>query len=338
MDVFLLGAGFSKAIDDQMPLTSELATSVINVTRNDDAELFTAINELERDHGLDIEQWASWLGGDVPWLSESDSLRHQALYLRLQQAISDKLIADEEFVANGWPADSAPEPLADLCWWMHDQRAAVVTLNYDTLLERAATLTVQVRVDGRVKPYNLGEQFLYAMPLPTTSSRMAATVGAVEANSFVVLKLHGSVNWLRNPYDDRGIGQTYLNSFRDRDPWREDRQGPGRDVGLAPVMIPPTITKAFNDPFLRLQWQHASRSLRNADRLYIVGCGLRDGDWALRQLLRSELNSNARVHVFDRFEGAADRARTLLDREVGEWVSEEPLPLLVEKLDSRDLR
>ncbi|MFD4422147.1 hypothetical protein ACFWN7_11670 [Agromyces sp. NPDC058484] len=76
------------------------------------------------------------------------------------------------------------------------ERAAVLTFNYDTLLERAVNGSTPVTGAGSDSlQLVLGDRVVFPAP-PATQPQFAGDAGAPHtADSFQVLKLHGSLAW-----------------------------------------------------------------------------------------------------------------------------------------------
>ena len=91
-DVFLLGAGFSKAISDRMPVLREL-TGIMRErvpvpAEKEPAAAFTG----------DFESWLTYLSTSHPWLTEANNLRNRALFLELSSRLQEVLFARMHFV------------------------------------------------------------------------------------------------------------------------------------------------------------------------------------------------------------------------------------------------
>ena len=83
-DVFILGAGFSKAVNPSMPLLKELSAKV----RVQCGEpLPPPLSEL----GDNIELWMTYLSQSQPWLKEYHNLKNRALFLRMTEIIGEIL-------------------------------------------------------------------------------------------------------------------------------------------------------------------------------------------------------------------------------------------------------
>jgi hypothetical protein len=95
-DVFLLGAGFSKAISNEMPITKELGRLVVGRYKYRDHIDPMILSMMEEDEGQGFEKALTFLTQDKPWLPESENLRHKALYLDLANVIRGVLQGDNE--------------------------------------------------------------------------------------------------------------------------------------------------------------------------------------------------------------------------------------------------
>src|SRR4051794_35227749 len=76
-DVFLLGAGFSRAIGEAMPLTNGLTDAVREeLSAHVPAQDFANVPYINSD----FEKALSYLNESQPWLNEADRLRNRALF------------------------------------------------------------------------------------------------------------------------------------------------------------------------------------------------------------------------------------------------------------------
>ena len=138
-DIFVLGAGFSRAISDSMPLMRDLGCRVANRL-----EGYRRIAPL---FDGDVELAMTFLAQGHPWLAESERLRNRALFLEISGAIAREVdAATEEVLSHLWP-----EWLIRFVHYLHDHRCTVITLNYDTLLERAFQ-TIELGQDNSGRP------------------------------------------------------------------------------------------------------------------------------------------------------------------------------------------
>ena len=69
-DVFILGAGFSKAVFEEMPTLAELSSQVL--------EKMPQLQPIHRMFPNNVEMWLTYLSQNHPWLRESEALRNKA--------------------------------------------------------------------------------------------------------------------------------------------------------------------------------------------------------------------------------------------------------------------
>src|SRR4051794_4170666 len=82
-DVFILGAGFSKAISRDMPLLAELSSAVAHqMAPNDGHVPFLSEN---------IELALTFLAQPQPWMSEGTRHRNRAAFLDVTETIAAEL-------------------------------------------------------------------------------------------------------------------------------------------------------------------------------------------------------------------------------------------------------
>src|ERR1035441_8214961 len=125
-DVFILGAGFSRAISDSMPLMRELNRRLADRLGPDYLRISSEFDD-------DFELAMTFLAQGHPWLKESDRLRNKALFLDASQAIAREIEAStDQVLEHLWP-----EWLVRFVHYLHDGGCTVVTLKYETLLQRA---------------------------------------------------------------------------------------------------------------------------------------------------------------------------------------------------------
>ncbi|MFS2242761.1 hypothetical protein [Microbacterium sp. OR16] len=192
--VYVLGAGFSRAISEHMPLTDALGDAIRNQVGAD--------NLPESINGS-FEDWLTLLSTPLPFLEGYANTERRAIAERVTAAIAIEL----ERCADLASRDAPPLWLSQLVALWHAERAVVLTFNYDTLVKRAVTTTEPiVDFDYDEAPLAVsGPQVVYPAP--------AAPVGAAEnpatfltSDSLQLLKLHGSLNW----YWAQGDGSTYF--------------------------------------------------------------------------------------------------------------------------------
>lgn len=279
-EVLLLGAGFSRAVSEAMPITDELGRRAIQEAGLEGdprvpARIF--------DRTFTFEGWLSLLAEEQPYLDESDNADNTSLFVRLRDAIVRVLAAKEDEVVAG----KAPDWLYALISLLHYRKLTVVTLNYDTLIEttvRSHHLSAE-GTGNRVAP----EDIVWDIP-PT---RPTGGGVYVIARSFRLLKLHGSLDWWGTLNDTSGatlLRSDSTSTWGNPIPLDEEtrqRNFPGRSS----LIIPPTATKFtyYRNPIVRELWQTAYRALRDADRLAVIGCSLAPMDVVVSGMIESAI-------------------------------------------------
>lgn len=88
--VVILGAGFSRAVNDHMPLTDELGRKAVRL-----AGLEGDPRVPEFGQGFTFEEWLSLLADDQPQLSEAANKANGALFARLKESLAEVLTSGE---------------------------------------------------------------------------------------------------------------------------------------------------------------------------------------------------------------------------------------------------
>ncbi|MFC6352860.1 hypothetical protein ACFP6B_02985, partial [Rothia nasimurium] len=133
--VYILGAGFSKTISDEMPITFEL-TELIK-QQNPDIAI---------DLGnMTFEQWLTIHSTDLPFLENYENTQRRSISEKITESVGD-IIVERTDRASSVPC---PEWLTELINIWHEEKAVVITLNYDTLVERAVNSANLIDYDGK---------------------------------------------------------------------------------------------------------------------------------------------------------------------------------------------
>lgn len=253
-EVVILGAGFSKAVSHRFPLTDDLGTQA--------AVVAGLTPELTFADGR-FEAWLSRLAEPQPYLSHAENTSNLADFERLVRALHAVLSEVERQVV----ADGLPAWLLRLVAALHCRRAAVITFNYDALIERALT---QLGFHDFEKPegdhvVSWTDVFGDVPSFPPIPARWSGGV----RSTLRLLKLHGSLNWYWVPGDYSGAT---LHHWEHDDEDGRARYLPGRE----PFLVPPAATKSafFRNPIVAETWKRAAASLRATSELNLVGYSL----------------------------------------------------------------
>ena len=263
-DVFILGAGFSRAISASMPIMRDITKAV---SENDCIDLPPPLKDVENRKQREIEEnvelWLTYLYQRQPWLHD----HFNELNLRVANRIIKYLAERIEAGTHAAVQTPAPHWLVSLVDQWHQQRATVITLNYDTLVERIAC--------------GLGIELaqLYA----SGSSR----------ETLEYIKLHGSINWHSSGEDSNSGIWNYV----DVTPWTSQINACDSDVQMLsdtePLIIPPLTEKAtyYENTAIRQLWQRAGDAIDSATRVFVIGYSLPISDLGMQLfLMRSLLN------------------------------------------------
>ena len=278
------------------------------------------MQSLEPPHSAlseNIEVWLSYLSQPHPWLREQDNLRNRALALDVSQKIKDVLTKKEQAALQ----TDCPSWLRKLVRHWHHSRSSVVTLNYDTLIERALGAS-----DNESDPLAHAEN-IYPVTFTLSTRRNAMVLGADRIESFTLFKLHGSVNWYYSGSENI-TGETLYYTFVDG--WGSRLSGDSESTiqnrehesalrvnDKVPLIVPPTTEKSafFRHESMRHIWTQAALSIRSCDRLFVVGYSLPATDLAIQLFLIDSGSSDAsrkELHVVNRDCCAGSRYRELL--------------------------
>lgn len=307
-DVFLLGAGFARAISPSMPLLQELADRVIEALGDGAVRIPPEVRAMMREN---FAHALSYLEQAKPWVTEADNLRHRALFLDISNAIAHVLEADVAG-ADRLLRDRAPDWLPRLLRRWHDQRCTVLTLNYDTLTERAAA-NVSLTGGARIRARDL-----YPPLLTDAALRSGGGAPASELESFRLLKLHGSTNWYYSGRPQARGEPIYFvpppeETGPDTDRAGEHEQRLRAVADKYPFLVPPIYDKSplLTHETIRALWFDAGEALRRARRLVCLGYSLPSSDLTMMHFLRTRCAPDARIAVVNQTPEAAENFHRL---------------------------
>ena len=328
-DVFLLGAGFSKAVSDDMPLLQELSSQI----RGRLSDLPESLSTI----GDNIEIWLSYLSQPHPWLRESENLRNRALALEITEEIKKVLDEKEQLVVR----DKCPSWLCKLTQHWHETQAAIISLNYDTLVERTAIKSI----DRDNKGNKIKAELLYPVRLDLSTKRGGEKAGLAgpipeSVDSFTLFKLHGSTNWYYSGASESTGEVIYCSAIEG---WVADssmESGSKQAVSdKVPLIVPPTTEKVgfFQHESLKRIWSQALSSLRTAGRLFIIGYSLPMTDLAVRLFLHDGVRGcRKELYIVNRDSSVIDHYTELLGNAFDikdEFVGDKAIERFVEKVE-----
>ena len=311
-DVFILGAGFSKAIAMQMPTMVELGAEV----RERLAEVPSLSSAIPDSLGDNIELWMTYLSQPQPWLREPDIYLHRSLGGRIRQSIAAVI---EERTAQA-SASLAPDWLRRLILSWHRREAVIITLNYDTLVEKAARdLKVSENISALL-PVDI-----YPPYFANIASRSGVGLwGRNSDRTFRLLKLHGSVNWYYSGREEFHGETIFFSDVPEFGPvcdeaahYATTRRLRDMAADKETLLIPPVAEKTtyFNNETVRGLWKDAAAALQAAAALYIIGYSLPISDLGMQFFLAgSSPDADSPVHVVNTDKNTLERYRKFLQR------------------------
>ena len=311
-DVFILGAGFSKAIAMQMPTMVELGAEV----RERLAEVPSLSSAIPDSLGDNIELWMTYLSQPQPWLREPDIYLHRSLGGRIRRSIAAVI---EERTAQA-SASLAPDWLRRLILSWHRREAVIITLNYDTLVEKAARdLKVSENISALL-PVDI-----YPPYFANIASRSGVGLwGRNSDRTFRLLKLHGSVNWYYSGREEFHGETIFFSDVPEFGPvcdeaahYATTRRLRDMAADKETLLIPPVAEKTtyFNNETVRGLWKDAAAALQAAAALYIIGYSLPISDLGMQFFLAgSSPDADSPVHVVNTDKNTLERYRKFLQR------------------------
>jgi hypothetical protein len=323
-DVFILGAGFSRAVAKEMPLLADLNTAVWSKVQLPEEKMFL------NSFGGNIEMVLTYLSQTHPWLAEAENLRNRALFLDLSSAVRDVLLDAMQKAAKR----PCPEWLQLLIQQWEKTQARVLTLNYDTLVESAARLDNQVRshplLPDRYYPFPM-------VPLHRHWDEFSLGFGGPQGPSFHLFKLHGSINWLYSG-SASPLAETVYYAALD-DIWTPSEYLKVVTTDKTPLIVPPIAEKVgyFQHPHVRGMWREAAAALQSADKVFCLGYSLPNLDITMRFFLNRNRPSSSVPFFLVDVRDLQNHFREILPAGVFELNTQyiepnDPIPKFVEEL------
>ena len=309
-ELFIVGAGFSKAISEKMPLLAELTESLRSAFMERDifsapAYVMTPEGEAKRLRqptlasamsrvDNNVETWLSCLLEPAPFVRASDRWSQKALALKLIEAVRRGVESGESSALSAAP----PAWLMRLVDYWVRHGSSIVTFNYDTLIER----TITEHFKRSSQPCTSAHLF----PFFRDGTRPGWPGGYTERPCprciipgdppfyFTSLyKLHGSTNWYYSGADNYAGEPLYQRPVMG---WSTSVHSHGSATrghdyepiaGKTPLIIPPLMNKSpmFQHEAVAELWRRAHLDLRKATRIFAIGYSLPSADTAFQHLL-----------------------------------------------------
>lgn len=293
--VYLLGAGFSKAISNAMPVMTALSDAVAPRVKQFTPRDAAMVPGLGTPITKNFERWLSYLVEAPPWLPEPDQARNKAAFLDVSLTLYQVLSEFQDAALS----EQGPQWLANLVRLWQAESATVITFNYDLLIELAWLL------------YCDGASVLQLYPVPITpiGARLGNALAApTSSDGLKLLKLHGSLNWRYSGIDGAPADTIYgLPISREHSGW----QGKGihytperhesLTVDLQPMIVPPATVKSpyYTNRTLQALWRMAAEALGRASELVVIGFSIPATDLLTSAMLATETNKKCTITLVD---------------------------------------
>ena len=302
----MIGAGFSKAISEEMPVLSELGDDIVARFARD-ARLRRMLSRRDQRSIGDgrvplgnVELWLSSLAAEQPFLSRSENLQRRALFMEIAIQIAESI--DERTIR------ATQNPLPDwllrmLSIW-HYGRSTVLTFNYDLLIESALAFARLPGGPGSgvVQPTHITGDLPPEFP-------EKGFYADEQHDTFTLRKLHGSTNWY-----GRSSSTDLFSIFRIDHLvplWGEQPavQRPAVRAlvqGNERMLLPPVADKtaSYANPTTSALWRAAHNAIAEAPELVLIGYSVPLTDSSVLALLDDALRPRTPVTVVDRDAGA----------------------------------
>lgn len=270
-----MGAGFSKAVSGAMPINDQLGERAVDVAGINDAPTFS---------GGRFETWLSRLAEPQPDLTPAENAFNYARFLQVADAIHKVITeAESDATSSGLP-----------CWLhrfvtaAHFDQTAIITFNYDTIVERAIEAQ---KLGTTFAGHALFENTLSWVHAYDGVPRSAGPFATDETPTLRLLKLHGSVHWHWVTGDTTGVSLRFGRIDGSDEQRRRDH--PGRQ----PFIVPPAALKSsyFRNPIVAQIWSDAARSIRRADHIALIGYSLPVTDLVAAGMIGDAIDGNSVV-------------------------------------------
>lgn len=289
--LFLLGSGFSRAVSQEMPTVGELREylhETVPRLRAYDPAMARLIH--------DPEMLLSYLMQRGPWKAPGEAEADYGAFLELSSRLGS-FIRECETRAFKTPAPSWAKEFASL---LHLSKSTVVTLNYDTVLERLSRHLETP--DGRA----VRTADLYGLPLAHLAQRTAGYSYYPRSETYRLLKIHGSTNWYYTGDNSFAAQQVYYVEVNSDSPETDD--GDIADLlnqntpDLTPLIVPPVSEKAslYSTRLLRILWSEFRNAVDAADELFLVGYSFPPSDYTMSMFLSSLDFAGKTVEIVNR--------------------------------------
>jgi hypothetical protein len=318
--VFILGAGFSKAAGG--PLQSEILGNIFEQNTN----------ELDGDYRQLYEENRRWLNDFLENEHYVEPEHFKDVALEDLYTPIDRCILDNVAYRNNSPSEliEARQKLNSLIVMLIDHKLrgdraefrhadrfaeylvslkranpnkdpfSIISTNWDILIDNAVKLRTILNKDTIDYCFDV---------LPYRTNQFSPNSTSPDRDNFKIkiLKLHGSMNWLRCQRCQRVFITFFekiaLDDYLRKPPCRLclANHSTGSELeaqaSLVSDLVMPTFLKGLNNIQLKLVWHTAALELSAASNIVFIGYSFPTADFELRQLLSRNVKHSTRIDV-----------------------------------------
>ena len=310
-EIFILGAGFSRAIaGDSMPLlhelTKEISEGITSGADNDIKNIWDqyivqpnignirSIEEQDPDKNRsNFEDIMTFLSSEFAYEDYKDQHLKAILYRYITDLIVkifERKNQEKSILQSSW--------LHNFARYLHNERSEIFTFNYDLVLENLLARENNLDIRGCEAIYsvkNMGnpyfQEYTFQFDAQTGTLNMEENPMRKWKQDWHIklYKLHGSINWLYDPDFQDGVRVVSSHTPLEY------------TQGLQCLIVPPTMLKNFElkTKLLDFQWHAFKGKLAQATKLYIIGYSIPKTDIATRYIIQTQLNPECEIVIID---------------------------------------
>lgn len=294
--VYILGAGFSKAISSCMPLTNDLGKLAAQRLSDNPYDAYSAHAD-----NPSFEQWLSLMSTDLPFLDTSINLNRRSWTMKFINEIGSILNEKVDSICQ----QQCPLWLKQFVHILTAEKAKIITFNYDTLLEIA--INTEKPVASLDNKRIIADEIVFPRPLNVSNIHTWGDLATLTpySKAIQIIKPHGSLNW----YRDADVHQNGINIYRLRErrefgntqqalSFAEERE---EMTGMEYFLIPPSSNKApyYAQSLNHRVWYAAFNALQKATRLIIIGYSFPETDFMVNEMMRQGGDNIRHITIVD---------------------------------------
>lgn len=290
--VYILGAGCSK--EDGAPLINEFFDKAFELADNSgdlspsQKEIFNRVKEFRKDKlpSSNVEELLSYIDLEKVLLTSGSRSEMNKLYANLTYVIAKTIQISLGF----GPSDIFGNFYKN--WLLENKNdVSVISFNWDIIADNYMSGVQQPKYHGR--PFwmeiDYGSDFECINP---------DFESPFERGGLNLYKLHGSMNWLYCKHCKKkyfALGQKIIMKYLEGG---INCPKCTRKEGVEGIVIPPTFNKIGEDstiPLITDVWRGAFKSIKEADKIVIIGYSFPEDDVHFKMFFRRALYENYKL-------------------------------------------